>query len=80
MIYEWRCKECGTVVTVERTVDQYMEPPTIAEARAQNMQCDPVDQAWEKVITKAPGVPFGELRDRGIFMDEHGNYPPRKID
>jgi hypothetical protein len=72
MIYEWKCGNCGELRTVKRPVKFYNIPPD------DKCSCDKYE--WTKVITTAPGVPFQQLRDSGVFMDEHGNYPPRKMD
>lgn len=88
MIYEWKCRECGLVLEVMRDKEQWNKPPT--EEEIDGLLCltgeagNDVDFPWQyhdwfRYISTAPAVPFRALRDRGVFMDEHGNYPPRKI-
>lgn len=72
MQYEWKCEHCENVVTIKRPVRFHNKEPD------EKCKCD--KRVWKKVIKTAPGVPFQTLRDRGIFMDEHGNFPPRKLD
>lgn len=74
MIYEWKCTACGEVQEVKRAVADYLVPPTDKQSR------DCKRHNWKRIITKAPGVPWNDLRDSGMFMDEHGNYAPRKLD
>tara|TARA_Y100000114_G_scaffold50443_2_gene46057 strand:- start:10452 stop:10688 length:237 start_codon:yes stop_codon:yes gene_type:complete len=78
MIYEWKCSECNSKVEVERKLDDYNKPPTVNEARKKGCYCDIPDHCWVKVYNSS--TPFKTLADKGVFMDQHGNYPPRKLD
>lgn len=79
MIYEWKCKTCGQIEEVERSIDDRGIPPakksTKKTLEEYNKGCA---HEWVRVFNNS--VPFQGLRDKGIFMDENGNYPPRKIE
>jgi len=70
--YTWKCTKCDVRCDVERELKNYGVPPTDAECM------NDCSHEWVKVLY-APNVPFTELRDKGVFMDEHGNYPPRSM-
>ena len=55
------------MVEVTRAVFDYQKPPAIPGHK------------WTQVITKAPSVPFQHLKNAGIFPDDNGNIPPRKM-
>lgn len=85
MIYEWQCKKCGAKVEVQRSLKDYMIPPTKEEGLHQIPETakdsphwpgEPGD--WERVISVA-AVPFQHLRQAGVFADDNGNFAPRKI-
>lgn len=77
MRYDWKCRNCGLVVEVERPVSEHSKRPTEAEIP----DTDACIHGWDRYFStsNSPSVPFQTLRDKGIFMDEHGNYPPRKM-
>lgn len=78
MIYEWKCDLCGLHIEIERPAEEYKSEPVLEEYEHEHEDGTPHE--WERCISSPPSVPFIQLRDRGVFMDEHGNYPPRKID
>lgn len=77
MIYEWRCKDCGFETEVDRTIEQRHRGPD-KELDHNELCVSNGNAQWVRVYKSS--TPFRVLRDRGVFMDEHGNYPPRKID
>lgn len=52
MRYEWRCKVCKTIVTVERSVANMDKGPDLIEIRAEGCPCDPQD--YVRIISKRP--------------------------
>jgi len=70
--YEWKCKSCGEVVDVQRTVAERDIPPTMEEAgkvHEQGME----DSNWKRIITATP-VMWEDARDKGVF-DRHYRWP-----
>jgi hypothetical protein len=78
MIYEWECKQCGHRSEVNRSIQDRAVPPNSEEGRHPQEDGSVHNVTWRRVFNSS--VPFTALRDRGIFMDENGNYPPRKMD
>lgn len=74
MIYEWRCTGCKELVEVERPAADYMKPPEIMQSK------DCIRHNWTKVITQPTAVPFQTLKNAGIFPNQYGDIPPRKMD
>lgn len=77
MIYEWRCRNCSQTIDVFRDIDRRHIPPMDEEYGPETEECGGL-HSYTRSFNSS--VPFQTLSDRGVFMDEHGNYPPRKID
>lgn len=80
MQYEWKCQSCGYVCTVQRALINRDISPDSTEGRHPMEDGGTHDVRWKRVITKPTAVPFRGLADKGVFMDQHGNYPPRSMD
>jgi len=50
-LHDWKCPRCGAGVTVQRTVDEGGEGPTVAEVKEAGVQgChEPAGHDWRKV-------------------------------
>lgn len=69
MRYDWKCRKCGVTVEVERSKDDWNVPPS-----------DYKDHDYFRYIGKPPSVPFEHLKNAGIFPNQYGDIPPRKMD
>jgi len=69
MIYEWKCTKCGLHTDIDRPVSEYDVPPDKKCCRKGD---------WVKVYRSS--TPFQLLKNAGIFPDQYGNIPPRKMD
>jgi hypothetical protein len=65
MIYEWKDKNSGKIVEVERKLEDYDVPPTVEET---GLDGDEVE--WVKIISQT-STPFEQLRDKGVFDRTH---------
>ena len=67
MIYEWKCDECGEVVEVRRTVDDYERGPTYGD---DELRCGHDEEGYYRIISRT-STPFEHLRDSGMLTRTH---------
>ena len=72
MIYEWKCRKCSEIVEVQRPKELWNVPPQPSEVSGEH--------DWFRYIGKPPSVPFEHLKNAGIFPNQYGDIPPRKMD
>ena len=71
MQYEWKCRVCGHVTTVHRSVADIDVPPEGAETNHEP-ECQEKGSNDELYrIISSPSVPFEHLRDKGVFDRTH---------
>lgn len=67
MIYEWKCKECGTVVDIRRALADIDYGPTIEGGE---ITCGHDESSFDRIISR-PSIPFEHLRDSGMLERTH---------
>ena len=67
MQYEWKCKECGEIVVVRRSVDDRDYGPTLEGGE---VTCEHGESSYRRIISNT-STPFEHLRDRGVLERTH---------